>query len=71
MQLINNAPDVESYKGIRDAAMKIYSQEGPRALLKGAAARMLVMAPLFGIAQMTYYIGFAERVLGVQKAQHV
>jgi solute carrier family 25 glutamate transporter 18/22 len=31
---------------------KILKQEGPKALFKGAAARVLVMAPLFGIAQM-------------------
>jgi len=32
---------------------------------------MIVMAPLFGIAQTVYYIGVAEYFLGVKKAQRV
>ncbi|VDO99852.1 unnamed protein product [Heligmosomoides polygyrus] len=50
---------------------KILQMEGPRALFKGAACRMMVMAPLFGIAQTVYYVGVAEKILGVQKATHV
>ena len=50
---------------------KILQQEGPKALFKGAACRMMVMAPLFGIAQTVYYIGVAEKVLGLQKTTHV
>jgi len=71
IQLINNAPGVESYKGISDAFVKILKHEGPKALFKGAGARMIVMAPLFGIAQTVYYIGVAEYFLGIKKAQHV
>ncbi|VDP84361.1 unnamed protein product [Echinostoma caproni] len=33
-------------------------------MFKGAGCRVLVMAPLFGIAQMVYYLGVAERLLG-------
>ncbi|VDO29998.1 unnamed protein product [Brugia timori] len=46
---------------------KILRHEGPRALFKGAVCRMLVMAPLFGIAQMVYYTGIAEFFLGIPK----
>ncbi|KAI6214969.1 hypothetical protein M3Y94_00330600 [Aphelenchoides besseyi] len=71
IQLINNEPGVKPYKGIRDAFMKILEFEGPRALFKGALSRVLVTAPLFGIAQTVYYIGVAEYVLGIKKVQHV
>jgi len=71
IQLINNAPGVEPYKGISDAFLKILKHEGPNALFKGAGARVLVMAPLFGIAQMVYYIGVAEWVFGIKKTEHV
>lgn len=50
---------------------KILINEGPRAFFKGAGCRMMVMAPLFGIAQMVYYIGVAEFLLGREKSQHV
>ena len=41
--------------------------EGWRALFKGGFCRMLVMAPLFGIAQMVYYFGVGEFILGVPR----
>lgn len=50
---------------------KITSFEGPKALFKGAACRMLVMAPLFGIAQTVYYFGVAEYFLGINKKTHI
>ena len=43
---------------------KILKNEGPRAFFKGGACRMIVIAPLFGIAQMVYYFGVAEKLLG-------
>jgi solute carrier family 25 (mitochondrial glutamate transporter), member 18/22 len=33
-------------------------------LFKGSVARVCVVAPLFGIAQMFYYLGVAEALLG-------
>lgn len=30
---------------------------------------MIVIAPLFGIAQTVYFLGVAEKILGVQKTQ--
>lgn len=41
--------------------------EGPTAFFKGAACRMIVIAPLFGIAQTVYYLGIAETLLGINK----
>ncbi|CAJ0957957.1 unnamed protein product, partial [Mesorhabditis belari] len=59
------------YNGLLDAFFTILRTEGPKALFKGAGCRMLVMAPLFGIAQTVYYIGVAEKILGREKAAHV
>lgn len=42
---------------------KIWQNEGPMAFLKGAYCRALVIAPLFGIAQVVYFIGIAEFLL--------
>lgn len=50
---------------------QILRTEGPTALLKGAGCRMMVIAPLFAIAQTIYYIGVAERLLGVRKGTRV
>ena len=41
--------------------------EGPTAFFKGGACRMIVRAPLFGIAQMVYYFGVGEAILGIKK----
>uniref|UniRef100_A0A0R3RR89 Mitochondrial glutamate carrier 1 n=1 Tax=Elaeophora elaphi TaxID=1147741 RepID=A0A0R3RR89_9BILA len=70
MQLINRGENETEYRNIYDAFTKILRHEGPRALFKGAVCRMLVMAPLFGIAQMVYYTGIAEFLLGVPKTPH-
>ncbi|KAL3982434.1 Mitochondrial carrier family protein [Acanthocheilonema viteae] len=70
MQLINHAEGETEYRNIYDAFMKILRHEGPQALFKGAVCRMLVMAPLFGIAQMVYYTGIAEFFLGIPKTYH-
>ena len=43
---------------------KILKSEGPTAFFKGAACRMMVVAPLFGIAQVVYYLGIGETILG-------
>lgn len=46
---------------------KTLKNEGPLAFFKGGACRMIVIAPLFGIAQTVYYLGVAERLLGYKK----
>merc|ERR1719334_1547116 len=66
LQLLNKgASSEQSYSGISDAFVKIFQQEGPSAFFKGALCRMIVIAPLFGIAQMVYYFGIAENFLGI------
>lgn len=42
---------------------KIMRKEGPSAFLKGAGCRALVIAPLFGIAQVMYFAGVGEFIL--------
>jgi len=86
MQTITKSAHEKTYTSIPDAFMKILKYEGPKALFKGAACRMMVcppllfneflplfqvMAPLFGIAQTVYYIGVAEKVFGLEKSAHV
>lgn len=51
------------YSGIVDAFVKTLKNEGPLAFFKGGACRMIVIAPLFGIAQTVYYLGVAENLL--------
>jgi len=53
------------YNGIIDCFKKIYKEEGLRAFLRGAQARAIAIAPLFGIAQSVYCIGIGERILGL------
>ena len=68
LQLLNKGAAEQSYDGIRDAFVKIFQQEGPSAFFKGALCRMIVIAPLFGIAQMVYYFGIAEHFMGIDKS---
>ncbi|XP_004717226.1 mitochondrial glutamate carrier 1 [Echinops telfairi] len=55
----------DTYSGFLDCARKILKHEGPSAFLKGAYCRALVIAPLFGIAQVVYFLGIAESLLGL------
>lgn len=70
LQLLNKGAGDESYSGIADAFKKIYKNEGPSAFFKGALCRMIVIAPLFGIAQMVYYFGIAEYLMGREKTKN-
>lgn len=67
LQLLNKGASEESYNGVVDAFRKILKNEGPTAFFKGALCRMIVIAPLFGIAQMVYYFGIAEYLMGIDK----
>jgi solute carrier family 25 glutamate transporter 18/22 len=49
---------------------KTYKNEGVKAFFKGGACRVMVIAPLFGIAQVVYFLGIGEYLLGVQKQAH-
>ncbi|XP_075997041.1 solute carrier family 25 member 55a isoform X2 [Genypterus blacodes] len=63
LQSLNKGSSEESYSGAVDCIRKILRNEGPSAFLKGAGCRALVIAPLFGIAQVMYFAGVGEYIL--------
>ncbi|KAF3816490.1 hypothetical protein GH733_014663, partial [Mirounga leonina] len=63
IQTLKKGLGEDSYSGITDCARKLWIQEGPSALMKGAGCRALVIAPLFGIAQGVYFVGIGEWIL--------
>ncbi|KAL5010101.1 hypothetical protein ScPMuIL_012406 [Solemya velum] len=67
LQTLEKAAGDRSYSGIVDCFVKVMKYEGPKAFLKGALCRILVIAPLFGIAQTVYYLGVAEYILGIKR----
>ncbi|XP_043582852.1 mitochondrial glutamate carrier 1-like isoform X1 [Bombus pyrosoma] len=66
LQVIKKAPGEPTYDGVLDCITKTLKNEGPTAFFKGGACRMIVIAPLFGIAQTIYYLGVAECLLGLK-----
>lgn len=67
IQTIKKGKGEEKYSGIYDAFIKIKNKEGWKAFFKGGACRIMVIAPLFGITQVVYYLGIAEYLLGIEK----
>jgi len=67
LQLVQKESAAPAYSGIPDAFKTILRTEGVRAFWKGGLCRMIVIAPLFGIAQMVYYFGIAEALMGRDK----
>ncbi|KAM5170891.1 mitochondrial glutamate carrier 2 [Mantella aurantiaca] len=67
IQTLKKGIGEDTYNGIIDCARKIWRNEGPSAFMKGAWCRALVIAPLFGIAQVVYFIGIGEFILGYSK----
>lgn len=65
LQSLQRGLNEDTYSGFLDCARKIWQHEGPSAFLKGAYCRALVIAPLFGIAQVVYFLGIAESLLGL------
>ncbi|XP_018426402.1 PREDICTED: mitochondrial glutamate carrier 1-like [Nanorana parkeri] len=63
LQSLHKGANEETYSGIIDCARKIWVKEGPSAFLKGSGCRALVIAPLFGIVQVIYFLGVGETVL--------
>ncbi|KAK9410120.1 mitochondrial glutamate carrier 1 [Crotalus adamanteus] len=63
LQSLQRGVNEDTYSGIIDCTRKIWRNEGPLAFFKGAYCRALVIAPLFGIAQVVYFIGIAEFIL--------
>lgn len=68
LQALNKAEGEMAFNGMVDCVFKTLKHEGPKAFFKGGLCRMIVIAPLFGIAQMVYYLGVAEAMLGVKKS---
>lgn len=64
LQSLRKGTNEETYSGVVDCIRKILRKEGPGAFLKGATCRALVIAPLFGIAQVVYFVGVGEFLLG-------
>jgi len=63
LQAVTKVEGQPQYSGIADTFVKTLKNEGPLAFFKGGACRMIVIAPLFGIAQTVYYLGVAEKLL--------
>lgn len=63
LQAITKDEAAPKYSGIVDTFVKTFKNEGALAFFKGGACRMIVIAPLFGIAQTVYYLGVAEKLL--------
>ncbi|XP_004931345.1 mitochondrial glutamate carrier 1-like [Bombyx mandarina] len=66
MQTLTKGSGERQYTSIMDCVTKTLKYEGPTAFFKGGACRMIVIAPLFGIAQAVYYVGIAEYLLGLK-----
>lgn len=63
LQSLTRGSTEDTYSGVSDCISKILKNEGPTAFLKGAYCRALVIAPLFGIAQVVYFLGVGEYIL--------
>lgn len=63
LQSLSKGASEETYSGVVDCVSKIMRKEGPSAFLKGAGCRALVIAPLFGIAQVMYFAGVGEYIV--------
>ncbi|KAF4081563.1 hypothetical protein AMELA_G00162690 [Ameiurus melas] len=63
LQSLTRGSQEDTYSGVTDCISKILRKEGPSAFLKGAYCRALVIAPLFGIAQVIYFLGVGEFIL--------
>ena len=66
LQVIRSGQSEATYTGFVDCVRKTYTNEGIRAFYKGTVPRMIVIAPLFGIAQMVYFLGVAEKIMGLE-----
>ncbi|KAL2088962.1 hypothetical protein ACEWY4_015861 [Coilia grayii] len=65
LQSLTRGGHEDTYTGVTDCIRKILRQEGPAMFLKGAYCRALVIAPLFGIAQVVYFLGVGEFILSI------
>ncbi|KAG9266493.1 mitochondrial glutamate carrier 1-like isoform X1 [Astyanax mexicanus] len=65
LQSLTRGSQEDTYNGVKDCISKILCNEGPSTFLKGAYCRALVIAPLFGIAQVVYFLGVGEFILSI------
>uniref|UniRef100_A0A672GN91 Mitochondrial glutamate carrier 1 n=1 Tax=Salarias fasciatus TaxID=181472 RepID=A0A672GN91_SALFA len=70
LQSLTRGSTEDTYSGVTDCIRKILRNEGPTAFLKGAYCRALVIAPLFGIAQVVYFLGVGEFILSFLPKKH-
>ncbi|XP_033880705.1 mitochondrial glutamate carrier 1-like [Acipenser ruthenus] len=63
LQTLRKGVGEDTYRGTVHCMRRIWQREGYSAFLKGAGCRALVIAPLFGIAQVVYFFGVGEYVL--------
>uniref|UniRef100_A0A4W5LAB0 Solute carrier family 25 member 22b n=1 Tax=Hucho hucho TaxID=62062 RepID=A0A4W5LAB0_9TELE len=70
IQTMTRGSQEDTYSGVTDCIRKILRQEGPSAFLKGAYCRAMVIAPLFGIAQVVYFLGVGEFLLSFLPQQN-
>jgi solute carrier family 25 glutamate transporter 18/22 len=68
LQVLPSGHSEPRYLGIKDCAIKIYKHEGMSSFFKGAVPRIMVIAPLFGIAQAVYNFEVSQRLLGLNKS---
>ncbi|KAH8354357.1 hypothetical protein KR084_009008, partial [Drosophila pseudotakahashii] len=61
----------KEFNGIVDCVQKTLKREGITAFFKGGLCRIMVVAPLFGIAQMFYFLGVGETILGIEQRKSV
>ncbi|XP_039491671.1 mitochondrial glutamate carrier 1 [Drosophila santomea] len=61
----------KKFKGIVDCMNRTLKEEGVKAFFKGGLCRVMVLAPLFGIAQMFYFLGVGEMILGIEQKKSV
>ncbi|XP_058061244.1 mitochondrial glutamate carrier 1-like isoform X3 [Anopheles bellator] len=67
LQALKKVEGEMQFNGVADCIGKTLKYEGVSAFFKGGLCRMIVIAPLFGIAQMVYFLGVAEALLVLQR----
>lgn len=63
LQTLTKVAGERQYTGVADCFIKTWRYEGVRTFFNGGFCRVMVIAPLFGIAQVVYYLGIAEMML--------
>ncbi|XP_051569398.1 mitochondrial glutamate carrier 1-like [Myxocyprinus asiaticus] len=69
LQSLASGRQEDTYIGVKDCISRFLNNEGPIAFMKGAYCHALAIAPLFGIAQVVYFMGVSEFVLSLLSGQ--